>query len=253
MNTLIQKIKSNTILTIITAFILVLIVLFGSKLLSSYTAPFIEEYFALNFYTKNTIGKFYMLLLSIIIILIVNNGSLKNYGFTRAKNIRYSKMILITIGIVIVSFIVGQILFVGILGHLFPTENTKSFSKPNSIIEMIITVWIWSSICEEIMVRGLMQGFMNHLKTKRFLGLNLSVIISGLFFGFMHLSLLGVGMGQWFVSFIVFNTTVIGLIAAYYREKSGSLLPPVLIHFIANLVGSLPLIIMAILGMEFPA
>ena len=45
------------------------------------------------------------------------------------------------------------------------------------------------------------------------------------------------------VSFIVFNTTVIGLLAAFYREKSESLIPPVIIHFLANAVGSAPLII----------
>ncbi len=74
------------------------------------------------------------------------------------------------------------------------------------------------------------------------------VIISGLFFGAMHLSLLFVGMGHWFVSFIVFNTTVIGLIAAYYREKSDSIIPPIIIHFTANVVGSIPIIIILLIS-----
>lgn len=252
MNDLIKKIKSNTLLSILTAIFLGYIVILISRYFSSITVPFIKQYFELNFYTQQTFFKLYMVIFSILVIWMINNKSLKNYGFTRAKNIRYSRMILITLGISAVSFIVGNIVFNGILGHLFPTGNIKSFSPPSSILEMILTIWIWSSICEEILVRGLIQGFMNHLKTKMFLGLSLSVIVSGLFFGAMHLSLLNAGMGLWFVSFVVFDTTVIGLLAAYYREKSDSLLPPILIHFLANFVGSLPLIIMTVLGMEFP-
>jgi len=240
------------LLSVLIAILLGYLVIQISRYFSSITLPFIKQYFALNFYTKQTFFKLYMVIFSILIIWIVNNKSLKNYGFTRAKNIRYSRLILITIGISILSFILGNIIFNGLLAHFFPTENTKTFSPPNSILEMILAVWIWSSICEEILVRGLVQGFMNHLKNIKFLGLSLSVIISGLFFGAMHLSLLNAGMGRWFVGFIVFDTTVIGLLAAYYREKSDSLLPPILIHFLANFIGSLPLIIITILGLELP-
>ncbi len=252
MNKLIHKIKSNTLLSILTAIILGYLVIQVSRYFSSITVPFIKQYFELNFYTQQTFFKLYMLLFSILVIWIVNNKSVKNYGFTSAKNIKYSRMILITIGISILSFIVGNMLFNGVLAHLFPTGNTKSFSPPNSILEMILTVWIWSSICEEVLVRGLVQGFTNHLKNTKLFGLSISVIVSGLFFGAMHLSLLKAGMGLWFVSFIVFDTTVIGILAAYYREKSDSLLPPILIHFLANFIGSLPLIIITILGLELP-
>ena len=252
MNKLIHKIKSNTLLSILTAIILGYLVIQVSRYFSSITVPFIKQYFELNFYTQQTFFKLYMLLFSILVIWIVNNKSVKNYGFTSAKNIKYSRMILITIGISILSFIVGNMLFNGVLAHLFPTGNTKSFSPPNSILEMILTVWIWSSICEEVLVRGLVQGFTNHLKNTKLFGLSISVIVSGLFFGAMHLSLFKAGMGLWFVCFIVFDTTVIGILAAYYREKSDSLLPPIFIHFLANFIGSLPLIIITILGLELP-
>ena len=247
-----QKIKTNSTLSVLTAIILGYLVIQISRYFSSITVPFVKQYFELNFYTRQTFFKLYMVLFSILIIWIVNNKSLKNYGFTSAKNIRYSRMILITIGISILSFIVGNIVFNGVLAHLFPTGNSKTFSTPDSMIEMILTVWIWSSICEEVLVRGLVQGFTNHLKNIKLFGLSISVIVSGLFFGAMHLSLLKAGMGLWFVCFIVFDTTVIGLLAAYYREKSDSLLPPILIHFLANFIGSLPLIIITILGLELP-
>jgi len=248
MNTLIKKIQSNILLTIFTALFTGIIVLIGSKFLSQITIPFIEESFNLSFYIKNSISKLYMLVLSISIILLINKGSLKAFGFQKPKNIKYIKMILITIGITFGALIFGMFLFMGILNHIFPAENTTGFPEQKSLIEMILTVWIWSSICEEVLVRGLMQSFMQHFKSKKFLGLSLPVLISGLFFGAMHLSLLFVGMGHWFVCSIVFFTTTIGLLAAYYREKSDSIIPSVIIHFTANFVGSIPLIITLIIA-----
>ena len=248
MSAFIKKIQSNTSLTVLTAIVSGIVILLGCQFLADNTVLLIEKFTELNFYTENTVFKLYILIFSIVFILILNKGSLKNYGFTRAVSIKYPKMILITIGITIASFVVGGILFMGILSNVFPTENTKAFPEQESIIEMILTIWIWSSICEEVLVRGLMQGFMNHIKTRKILGLSLPVIISGVFFGCMHLGLLTAGMGHWFVSFIVFNTTVIGLLAAFYREKSGSLIPPILIHFLANFIGSVPLIIKMIIS-----
>ncbi len=243
MNNLIKKIQSNIILTILTALSAGIIVHIVSKFFAQFTVPFIEEFFKLSFYTKNTISKLYMLVLSILLILIINNGHLKNYGFKKPKNVKYLKMTLITIGVTVGSVIFGSLLFMGVLNHFFPAENTAGFPEQKSLVEMILTVWIWSSICEEVLVRGLVQSFMQHLKSKKFLGLSLPVIISGLFFGAMHLSLLFAGKGHWFVCSIVFFTTTIGFLAAYYREKSGSIIPPIIIHFTANVVGSIPLII----------
>jgi membrane protease YdiL (CAAX protease family) len=252
MNTLINKIKENTLLTILVALFLGAFVFITSKYLASWTTPFVEKYIALNYYTQNTIFKFYILILSLIGIWIVNNKSFSNYGFIKPKNINYSKMTLVSIGILLASMILGSILFVGILRNYFPTDNNKTFPS-QSILQMILTVWIWSSITEEFLSRGLVQGFMNHLKNKKFLGLSIPVIFSGLFFGAMHLGLIKAGMAYWFVGMIVSNATVVGLLAAYYREKSESILPAIYIHILANVVGSAPYIIMILLGIKPPS
>ena len=221
-------------------------------MLSSITAkPIVEllsNNFELTFYTKNMVMKFFMLLYSIVAILAVNNGKLSDYGFSMSSNFKYGPFLLRTSGIILLSIIVGATLFVGILGHLFPTGNTAGFPEHKSIIEMIITVWIWSSLCEEVLVRGFVQGFIQKFHSIKLFRLSLPVWISGLFFGAMHLSLLKTGMGTWFVAFIVFNTTVIGLLAAHYREKTGSLIPAFWVHFLANVIGSIPLIIMMLIG-----
>jgi membrane protease YdiL (CAAX protease family) len=63
-------------------------------------------------------------------------------------------------------------------------------------------------------------------------------------FGSMHLSLLVAGRNIWFVMHIVLFTTSIGILAAWYREKTNSIIPAFLVHLISNILGSLPLLIM---------
>lgn len=246
MNTIIKRIKNNTILNISSTLLIGITIFLISFFLYKTTLPFIKNYFEFSSYSENIILKSYILILSILTILILNNGTLKNYGFNTAKNINYTKMSLISVGITFGSLVIGGIIFIGILNNVFPTEKTQFLSKPNSLIELIITIWIWSSICEEVLVRGLMQSFMSNLKHIKVFNLSLPVIISGLFFGSMHLSNLFSGTNVWFVYFTVFLTSIIGILAAFYREKSESLIPPILIHIIANIIASIPMILIFI-------
>jgi membrane protease YdiL (CAAX protease family) len=193
-----------------------------------------------------------MLVFSILGILIVNGGKLKGFGFIMPTKFQYVKLALSAIGITIASFVVGMVVFIIILSNLFPIDSiggsTVGFPKEDSIVEMILTVWIWSSLCEEVFTRGFLYGTIQHLDSKKFLRLSIPVWISGIFFGLMHTQLIHNGMSFWFVAFIVFNTTIIGLVAAYYREKSGSLFPAFLVHFLANVVGSFPIFINQIIN-----
>jgi len=246
MKKLINTIHNNTILTIPFAILIGLSVNFLNKYLLKITSSI----FDLDKNTEGIIYKIYMIISALIFILIINNGSLKNFGFRKPNKTNYLKMIGITIGITIASMITGSVLFMGILNTLFPPENTTQFPESKSIINMVIKVWIFSSIAEEVFVRGLFQGILDPLKTKKFLRLSLPVILSGLFFGLIHLSLLNSGYGHWFVGTIVFSATIMGLLAAYYREKSESLIPPIIIHFTANVIGFvIPSILMHFMSM----
>ncbi|MDA3952294.1 MAG: CPBP family intramembrane metalloprotease [Bacteroidales bacterium] len=247
MKKVIKKIRLNNLTSVAVAIGLGIFVLFISSKLGTFVTSEIKNYTDLNFYTSNTVMKFFMLIFSVILILIVNKGSLKDYGFNKPDKLKYIRFFLITLGILIAAFVLGNILFNGVLRHLFPVENPKGFPKVGSIVELILTVWIWSTICEEVLTRGLMQSFMKYQTNLKFLRLSLPVWVSGIFFGMMHLSLLKMDMDIWVVSFIVFNTTTIGLLAAYYREKTNSIYPAIFIHFLANVVGSLPAIIMGVL------
>jgi len=220
-----------------------LAVFLSSKYPANYLIDLLSDKIEFDFYTKNVFMKFFMLLFSIILIRAM--GTFKEFGFQKSKDLKFLKFFLVSLGIIIGAFIFGNILFNGILRFALGFGMPEKTFPPTSILTNILTVWIWSSLCEEVLTRGLVQSLMQKHKGLRFLRLSLPVWISGLFFGAMHLSLLKADMDGLFVGFIVFNTTVIGILAGYYREKSGSLIPAIIVHVLANIVGSLPAMILA--------
>jgi membrane protease YdiL (CAAX protease family) len=68
-------------------------------------------------------------------------------------------------------------------------------------------------------------------------------------FATLHLSLLFQGMSGIFVAGIFLNTLLLGLLAGYLREKTGSLYPSIYVHILFNIVGSLPLLLQLLVGM----
>ncbi|MEA2105392.1 MAG: CPBP family intramembrane glutamic endopeptidase [Bacteroidota bacterium] len=242
MQSFIENIRKNPWLSLIFAVLSGLVILYLSSYLGSLISSWVKQFAALNFYSNNVFMKFFMLLLSLLFILIVNKGSLKGYGFNKPQELKYFRFFLISTGIIIGAFIFANLFFNVILRTLFPPETGKpGFPESQSILEMILTIWIWSSICEEVLTRGFIQGFMNKHINIRLLKLSLPVWVSGLFFGLMHLSLLTLNKDILFVLFIVTNTTILGLLAAYYREKTKSIYPAIFLHFWANVIFSLPM------------
>jgi membrane protease YdiL (CAAX protease family) len=63
------------------------------------------------------------------------------------------------------------------------------------------------------------------------------VIASGLLFGTMHLSIILRGADALTVCCVVAFTTTLGLLTAYYRDKTGSLLLPIVVHIAGNVGG----------------
>jgi len=248
MEKVIAFLQKNLFINVISAVLIGASVFLLSSFIAKPISDVIYNHIELDFYSRSYFIKFFILLFSILVILIINKGKLSNYGFQKGKNVKYLPLTLKVSGICIAAYIFGTILFMGILNKIFPTGNSTGFSQPKSILQIILAVWVWSSFCEEVLLRGLVQSFMQKFTHIKLFRLSVPVIVSGLLFGAIHLSLLKAHMGLWFVLFIVFNTSVIGLMAAYYREKSGSLIPAFWVHFIANVVGSLPLIIKMIIS-----
>lgn len=128
------------------------------------------------------------------------------------------------------------------------SANATNPVQAVSPIGIIIAIWIYASICEEIFTRGLLQTWLSPLAKYRIRmlrkwPLSVPVLLSALFFGGMHIVLwpkLGPA-----TLVVIFLATILGLIAGYYREKTGSLLPAILIHAFFDIGGTVPLWISA--------
>jgi membrane protease YdiL (CAAX protease family) len=76
--------------------------------------------------------------------------------------------------------------------------------------------------------------------------ISLPVALCAVCFGLGHLCLYGRVPDMLLISILV-STTVAGLVAGYYREQTGSLLPAIAAHMTFNIVGTLvPLALHAI-------
>jgi membrane protease YdiL (CAAX protease family) len=93
-----------------------------------------------------------ILLLSVLLILAVSKGELPRYGFKIGKNIQLLR-------IVILGLVVG---FASSLTELAAPGNIPQ-PACGSIFDLIIGVWILASVAEEVLTRGLIQGFLSPL------------------------------------------------------------------------------------------
>jgi membrane protease YdiL (CAAX protease family) len=174
-----------------------------------------------------------MLVLSLAAMLLISKGRLDLYGFARGTY-TFSPRILLWVLPMAVLSTAGALALRGGHGAAGPFSFTR--------IQTIVFVWIYASICEETLVRGLLQTLLSQsAKAGASAGrwLSMPVVVSGLFFGAMHLTLVK-QIGPAAVPAILI-ATFLGLVAARYREKTGSLLPAILIHMLFNIGGTLPL------------
>ena len=175
-----------------------------------------------------------MFVFSILIILFLNKGKLKGYGFSWNLDFPVAKIVLISISF---GFIFS------IIEHYFIHSSSENPTVDFSFIERIIYIWFLASIAEEVLTRGLIQGYLSPLKHigirvfKYYI--SLPILVGALFFGAMHLMLLSMGVDIYSVMNIVVFGTLLGLIAGYQKEKTNSLIPAIIVHLCFNVGGSL--------------
>jgi membrane protease YdiL (CAAX protease family) len=174
----------------------------------------------------------FMWILSISIIIFLTRGRIGEYGFTRGSFRLTGKIFLWAIPTAVLS-VMG--FFASRAG-----QDVKEVLEL-SYAEDIIFVWIYASLCEEVFTRGLLQSFLAPLagygiKLSKRLRLSIPVLFSGLFFGMMHI----VAINKLGPSVIVF-ASALGIVAGYYREKTESLIPAIIIHALFNIGGMLPM------------
>jgi membrane protease YdiL (CAAX protease family) len=195
--------------------------------------------------SSGTVTQIVLFVLSLALIFIFGRGDPGAYGLRGIM----MRRLLIPIGI---SVAVSLLLIVPGLVLIVRGGSPGAAGPGMDLLRLILTVWVLASICEEVFYRGLLQGFLDPLRVHGFTlfrrYLSLPVVVCALGFGLGHLILLG-RMGAPMVGFIVVNATVLGLLAGYFREATGSIVPAIAVHMTFNVVGaSVPMILMKILS-----
>ena len=224
--------SKSQVIRVFIAVLLGLFVLFASAFMAIIGTGFIPEsigFFAeIPFLTHSG-----MLVLSTLTIWFLAKGKLSDYGFKKPIDVDLARIIMLAVS---VGIIVA--LFRSVLAGGWGGSAEDSFS-----IQVIIGIWIYASIAEEVLTRGLIQG---HLKPLAGKGLTVSdarisvpVLIGALFFGLMHIAMVTLGVDIVSVAATVVSAFIVGIIAGYYCEKTESLAPAILVHMLFNVTGSL--------------
>ena len=178
-----------------------------------------------------------MLILSVALIYFFSRKDISSYGLKMAEP-KYLKHAVINGSMAAILVGICSVIF----GELFPDINTDPADEFN-FIQIIIFVWIYASICEEFLSRGLIQSFLSPLIGYRIrifnFHISLPILVVVLFFGLKHFGLITTGADLLFVCFIVFFGIIVGIMAGYYREISGSIIPAIIIHALFNIWGTI--------------
>jgi membrane protease YdiL (CAAX protease family) len=186
--------------------------------------------------SAGTLTQVMMLAVSLVLISALSRGRLSRYGFKMATAAQTKAAFIYGS----ITAVVVQVALAVIWRVLPPSEGHPALAG-SSLLQIVITVWVLASICEEVFHRGLIQTFLEPLRGCG-LGifgfrLSLPVIVAAVLFGAGHIMLLTIGADGYLVGGIVGSATVLGLAAGYYREKTGSLVPAILIHMLFNAYG----------------
>jgi membrane protease YdiL (CAAX protease family) len=174
-----------------------------------------------------------MLLLSLLAIWILGRGRFYEYGFRPARKVRWVRLIAIALALGVLNSLTGVLLGGG----------GVSLVQDLSFGQIALLVWLFASVAEEILTRGLIQGYLaplsqDYLKLGRF-RLNVPTLVGALFFGAMHLALLTTGTDVRSTLVVVVYAFFLGLLAGHSRAQAGSLIPAVVVHILGNVGGVL--------------
>jgi membrane protease YdiL (CAAX protease family) len=190
--------------------------------------------------------------LSLALLAIVTFGKSRfsEYGFSRPRVDKSSSNGRIRwIPVILTALLLGMAATPAVL-VLGGTGNP--LVKRLTLPQIVLFVWIFSSVIEEVFTRGFLQGHLSVLSGKYvrlwFFRIELPVLISAAFFACMHLVLLLTGADLTTIVVILLFTFSVGLLAGYLRAKTGSLIPAIAVHMMANIGGMIGGVVYAIVS-----
>ncbi len=143
------------------------------------------------------------------------------------------------------------VLFIPIIGLIamaiqialgLPMENPQlEFLVPKDltwygILGMVFFGGFVVPVAEELFFRGVLYRWM-----RQFMGMWVAIVVSSLIFGLLHGDIAVAGA-----------TFVMGIILAWFYERSGSLWAPITIHIVNNASKLILLYVLLVTGIEFP-
>ncbi len=183
-----------------------------------------------------------MLAVSLVLVLASSMGDPTRFGFTRPK-VRGAYGAGITLGLVL-GFAASILNLAAGGGGLSPVQGL-------GFVQVVLLVWVLASVSEEVLVRGYVQSYLQPLAHMGFtvfrLRISLPVVLSALFFSAMHLILLTTDTAFVTIYTVLVFTLFLGLVTAYQRERTGSVLPAVAAHMSFNVGGMMGGIVFVIL------
>ncbi|MCK4663051.1 MAG: CPBP family intramembrane metalloprotease [Bacteroidales bacterium] len=180
----------------------------------------------------NWTGKILSTLFSLIVILVLRKKLGDDFAFTLKQRESSLKPVLIIVSILV------------ILGVIILWQFS---SKGNPTFETHLFQLTMPGIAEELAFRGVFLGLLNNVfgKPVKIIGAKMGwgTVVTSILFGLWH----GIGFDN--ASNFYFNfepillTMIAGFILAWLRERTGSLLIPVLFHNLINELGNIIMLI----------
>lgn len=219
-------------LRVIAAFLLALLALAAGGILVSVLSSSLPDLTESTPWITGAASHTGMLVVSLVLILLLSKGRISTYGLRLPTTFPLVRLTLLSVTISALGFTVMWFLPAKGLG----------FVEGYSFLQIVLLVWIYASIAEEVLTRGLVQGFLGPLERHAVVvsgvRLSLPVLASAFLFAAMHLMLLTMGVDPYTIGVIVGSGFLLGIVAGYYREKTASVAPAIVVHALFNVTGS---------------
>jgi len=174
-----------------------------------------------------------ILLFSVMAMAIFGKAKFSQFGWARPQGSAWGR-------IAALGFAVGLA-----ANALFLLLRVEFNPVPGyTLLQIVLFVWVWASLCEEVLCRGLLQTLFEKAMPGSTRRLSTPILLSALFFMLMHVPLLVMGAPARMMAVLLPAAFVLGVLAGYARRQSASILPAVVVHMVFNISGT----IMAILA-----
>lgn len=183
-------------------------------------------------WSNQVLMKFLLIVLSLLGIKYFLKTSFSDAGFQKPM-MKMKKSPIILSGLMLGVCTTALIFFTPAKGM----EWVRKLSLP----EFLFVIVIWSSLAEEIFIRGLIQSFLTPFKERSLsigkFSINHSILVSALIFSGMHLSLIFMDIDPYTVVITLMATFLLGIFAGIFRERYQSILPALITHMMFNIGG----------------